>query len=100
MGVRVRSTGAAVFCRAPRVCPMSATHGMAHPWLVDGGHDPPAPCSRVGDDPSWAGSSSIVKWAKVHQELLSGFGFRQNLKVRTLGCARGLCPLPLRLAKI
>src|SRR3954462_3613019 len=27
-------------------------------------------------------------------------GFRQTLKVRTLGCTRRLCPLPLRLARI
>ena len=73
MGARVRSTGATVVCRAPRGCPMSATHGMAHPWPVDGGHDPPALCRGVGDDPSWAGSSSIVKWAKVHQELSLSF---------------------------
>src|SRR3954463_13603255 len=31
---------------------------------------------------------------------MSDLGFRLTLKVRTLGCARRLCPLPLRLAKI
>ena len=31
---------------------------------------------------------------------LSDHGFRQTLKVRTLGCARRSCSLPLRLARI
>src|SRR3954462_9560077 len=31
---------------------------------------------------------------------MSVHGFGQTLKVRTLGCARRLCPLPLRLARI
>src|SRR4051812_33960699 len=31
---------------------------------------------------------------------MSDHGFRQTLKVRTLGCARRLCPLPLRFARI
>ena len=48
-----------------------ARHGapMAGGWWPRS----PCPCSRVGDDPSWAGSSSIVKWAKVHQELSLSF---------------------------
>src|SRR3954468_18166151 len=47
----------------------------------------------------WSGGRQMPAHPYLARQM-SDHGFRQTLKVRTLGCARRLCPLPLRLAKI
>src|SRR3954469_8987977 len=59
---------------------------------------------RASDmDATVEGGRSGGRQFPVHPYLarqMSDFVFRQTLKVQTLGCARRLCPLPLRLSRI
>src|SRR3954462_5930799 len=53
-------------------------------------------------DEAVEGERSSEKQITAHPYLarqMSDHGFRQTLKVRTLGCARRSCPLPLRLVR-